>query len=51
MTGGTLLQVAFIVMKIAGVIEWPWFWVLAPMWIGAIVAATIIVLRLMAGPK
>ena len=28
-----LLEIAFIVMKIAGVIEWSWVWVLAPVWI------------------
>lgn len=28
-----LLLVAFIVLKLCGVIAWPWFWVLAPIWI------------------
>ena len=27
-----LLQVAFIVLKLCGVINWSWFWVLAPFW-------------------
>lgn len=26
----TILQVAFIVLKLCGVIAWPWVWVLAP---------------------
>ena len=30
-----LLSVAFIVMRIAGIIEWSWVWVLAPLWIYA----------------
>ena len=34
MTG--LLQVAFIVLKLCGVINWSWWWVLAPTW-GALV--------------
>ncbi len=28
-----LLQVAFVVLKLCGVIGWSWWWVLAPMWI------------------
>lgn len=28
-----LLAVAFIVLKIVGVIKWSWWWVLAPIWI------------------
>lgn len=29
---GTLL-VVFIVLKLCGVIEWSWLWVLSPLWI------------------
>lgn len=29
----SLLQIAFIVLKLCGVINWKWVWVLAPMWI------------------
>lgn len=28
-----LLTVAFIVLKLTGVINWSWLWVLAPIWI------------------
>ena len=28
-----LLTVAFIVLKLLGVIAWPWVWVLSPLWI------------------
>ena len=28
-----LLTVAFIVLKLVGVISWSWWWVLAPLWI------------------
>ena len=31
---GGLLTVAFIVLKLVGVITWKWVWVLAPLWIG-----------------
>jgi hypothetical protein len=33
---GGLLLVSFIVLKLHGDIDWPWGWVLSPMWIGAI---------------
>ena len=42
-----LLTLLFIGLKLAGVIDWPWLWVLSPLWIGAIllfVLATIIVM-------
>ena len=37
----TLLQVAFIVLKLCHVIEWSWLWVLAPTWIPIIIALLI----------
>lgn len=48
-TGGifwTLLAVAFIVLKVTHLIDWPWVWVLAPIWIpvGIVLAAFVIVL-------
>lgn len=40
-----LLQVAFIVLKLCGVIHWNWVWVLAPLWIPiAIVLAIVVVM-------
>ena len=30
---GTLLTIAFIILKLCGVIAWSWIWVLAPLWI------------------
>lgn len=27
-----LLGVAFVVLKLCGVIDWPWIWVTAPFW-------------------
>ena len=29
-----LLTIAFIVLKLCGIIDWSWVWVLAPLWIG-----------------
>jgi hypothetical protein len=45
-----LLTIAFIVLKLCGVITWSWVWVLSPMWIvslgllGALVLIGIVVL-------
>lgn len=42
----TLLAVAFIVLKVTHLIDWPWGWVLAPIWIptGIVLAAIVVVL-------
>lgn len=37
-----LLVVAFIVLKLCGVIKWSWIWVLAPFWIPIIFIVIII---------
>ena len=37
-----LLVVAFIVLKLCGVIKWSWIWVLAPFWIPIILIVIII---------
>ena len=29
-----LLTITFIVLKLCGVINWSWIWVLSPLWIG-----------------
>ena len=41
---GGMLQVAFIVLKLCKVIDWSWWWVLAPTWgvFALLVAVTII---------
>lgn len=31
------LAILFITLKLIGIISWPWVWVLAPIWIPAIV--------------
>lgn len=38
-----LLAVAFIVLKLTGVIGWSWWWVTAPLW-----APTVIILAILA---
>lgn len=41
-----LLAIAFIVLKLTGVIAWSWWWVLSPLWIGAAIALVGVVLAL-----
>jgi len=53
-TGGTnlkvelpmlsLLGVAFVVLKLCGVIDWSWWWVTAPFWVPVALALIIILL-------
>jgi hypothetical protein len=37
-----LLTVAFVVLKLCHVIDWSWWWVLAPIWISAIFVIAIL---------
>ena len=38
----TVLTIVFIVLKLCGVIDWSWVWVLAPMWISFVLWILII---------
>ena len=45
-----LLGVAFVILKLCHVIEWPWIWVTAPFWVPvAIVLAILLVLAILKG--
>ena len=37
-----LLTLVFIVLKLVGVIDWSWLWVLSPIWITTIIVILII---------
>ena len=39
-----LLTIAFIVLKLTGVIAWSWWWVLAPLWIPAAIVIILVML-------
>jgi len=39
----SLLQVAFIVLKLCKVITWSWIWVLSPTWIPTIILVVVII--------
>lgn len=49
-TGGIgftgLLTIAFIVLKLCGVIDWSWMWVLSPIWISTILIVVILLIAL-----
>lgn len=39
-----LLGVAFVVLKLCGVISWSWVWVLAPFWIPIVLSILLIII-------
>ena len=39
----TLLLLLFIGFKLAGIIDWPWVWVLAPFWIPLLIVVIIFI--------
>jgi uncharacterized protein (DUF983 family) len=41
-----LLTVLFIGLKLTGFINWPWLWVLSPLWISLLVALTVMAIFL-----
>lgn len=47
---GGLLFVAFLVMKLCGIISWSWWWVCAPLWLPlAILFGIVIIMVVIAG--
>lgn len=40
---GGLLGIVFITLKLLGKIDWPWVWVLSPIWIPVAILAIIVV--------
>jgi hypothetical protein len=39
----SVLTIVFVVLKLVGVIDWSWWWVLAPLWIDLILTVLVIV--------
>lgn len=37
-----LLTIAFIVLKLIGVINWDWIWVLSPLWITVLITLVVV---------
>ena len=43
-----LLGVAFVVLKLTGVIDWSWWWVTCPFWIGLAIIGVFILISVLA---
>ena len=45
----SVLTIVFIVLKLLGVIQWSWIWVLSPIWISAVTAVAMFSIILIGG--
>ena len=45
----SVLTIIFIVLKLLGVIQWSWIWVLSPIWISAVIAVAVFSVILIVG--
>ena len=45
------LTIVFTVLKLCGLIAWPWTWVLSPLWISAIFWVILVIIVLLIGGK
>ena len=46
-----LLQLLFIALKLVGVIDWSWIWVLSPIWITGIVIIIAVIVLIICAKK
>jgi hypothetical protein len=44
---GGLLTVLFVGLKLGHVIDWSWWWVFSPLWVGAAVMAAVFIVTLL----
>lgn len=42
-----ILQIAFIILKLIGVIHWSWLWVLSPIWIPIVFILLLVVIAIL----
>ena len=45
----SVLTIVFIVLKLLGVIQWSWIWVLSPIWISAVIVVAVFSVSLIGG--
>lgn len=45
----SVLTIVFIVLKLLGVIQWSWIWVLSPIWISAVIVIAVFSVILIGG--
>ena len=41
---GSLLLLTFIILKLVGVIDWSWWWILSPIWIPVVLLLAVSIL-------
>ena len=41
---GTILTIAFVILKLIGIISWSWWWVFSPLWISVIIGLTVLLI-------
>ena len=46
-----LLTIAFIVLKLTGVIGWSWWWVLSPLWISLALVTLVVIAAILAAGR
>lgn len=44
---GGLLTLLFIGLKLGGVINWSWWWVLSPIWISVLIAVVVVIIAIL----
>lgn len=44
-----VLTIVFVILKLVGVIDWKWIWVLAPLWIGIALVIVICIIIAIVG--
>ena len=45
----SILTIVFIVLKLLGVIQWSWIWVLSPIWISTVIVVAVFSVILIGG--
>ena len=45
----SVLTIIFIVLKLLGVVQWSWIWVLSPIWISAVLVVAVFSVILIGG--
>ena len=45
----SVLTIVFIVLKLLGVIQWSWIWVLSPIWISVVIVVAVFSVILIGG--
>ena len=45
----SVLTIVFIVLKLLGVIQWSWIWVLSPIWISTVIVVAVFSVILIGG--